>query len=160
GAWVAALGLGLVVVLSISALLNRNGRVDGRVAKAGARPVPARTDGHTSEQPPEAMGYSDSLGGRRPQLGRGWGLATLRVTWSRLERGAAEPAARCRPWGHLLAVVALAGTGVGLLRLIIGLWAVRICRRHGRKVDDPEMANLLDELRKAMGYRPPVEIRE
>jgi hypothetical protein len=95
----------------------------------------------------------------RPRLRRGWGLAGLRVVWNRFERGVAEPAARCRPWSRLLAVVALAGTGLGLLRLVSGLWAVRSCRRHGRVVDDPGMIGLLDELQRAMRCRPPVEIR-
>ena len=41
------------------------------------------------------------------------GVRGLRLAWDRLERGAAEPAARCRPWGSALAVVGLAGIGVG-----------------------------------------------
>ena len=108
----------------------------------------------------EAIGHRDAGDRTRPLVGRGWGLAGLRVAWTRFERGAAEPAARCRTWGRVLAVVALAGTGVGLLRLVIGLWAVRIWRRHGQLVDDPGLTGLLDELRKAMCCRPPVEIRE
>jgi hypothetical protein len=84
----------------------------------------------------------------------------LRLAWTRFERAAAEPAARSRPWSRLLAVVALAGTGVGLLRLFTGLWAVGICRRRGRVVDDPELAGVLHELRGLMHCRPHVEIRE
>ena len=54
----------------------------------------------------------------------------------------------------------LAGTGAGLLRLMLGLWAVVACRRRGRLVDDPTMVGLLDELRGAIGCRLPVELRE
>jgi len=160
GAWVAALSLGLVVVLSVSVLMTGNGRAGGRFAGAGATPMPARAYGHAPDPSPEAIGHGDAPDRTRRLLGHGWGLAGLRVAWTRFERGAAEPAARCRPWSRLLAVVALAGTGVGLLRLVIGLWAVRIWRRHGRTVDDPGMTGLLDELRGAMRCRPPVEIRE
>ncbi len=161
GAWVAALCLGLVVVLSVSAILTGNRRAADRFAGAGARTVPARaSDGQTADPSPEAIGHGDAPDRTGLQLGHGWGLAGLRVAWNRFERGAAEPAARCRPWSRLLAVVALAGTGVGLFRLVIGLWAVRIWRRHGRTVDDPGMTGLLDELRRAMRCRRPVEIRE
>jgi hypothetical protein len=160
GAWVAALCLGLVVVLSVSALITGNGRVASEFAGTGATCVPARSYGHTPDPSPEAIGHGDAPDRTRPLLGHGWGLAGLRVAWTRFERGAAEPAAKCRPWSRLLAVVALAGMGVGLLRLAIGLWAVRIWRRHGRIVNDPGMTGLLDELRGAMRCRPPVEIRE
>ncbi len=56
-------------------------------------------------------------------------------------------------------VVALAASGVGLLRLLIGLWAVRLCRRRGGAVDDPGLTGLLDELRREMGCRRRVELR-
>jgi hypothetical protein len=92
-------------------------------------------------------------------LGNGWVLDGLRVAWTRFEHGAAEPAVKFRPCGRLLAIVALAGTGFGLLRLVTGLWAVRSWRRQGRVVDDPGMARLLDELRGAMRCRAPVELR-
>jgi hypothetical protein len=160
GAWVAALSLGLVVVLSVSALLTESGRAAGRFAEAGAGPVPARGDGHAPDPSAEAIDHGDAPDRTRPLLGHGSGLAGLRLAWTRFERRAAEPAARCRPWSRLLAVVALAGTGLGLLRLVTGLWAVRIWRRRGCVVDDPGMTGLLDELRAAMRCRPPVEIRE
>jgi hypothetical protein len=160
GAWVAALSLGLVVVLSVSALWTGNGRAGGRFAGTGAGPVPVRASGHTPDPSSETIGHGDAPDRARPLLGHGWGLAGLRLAWTRFERGAAEPAARCRPWSRLLAVVALAGTGLGLLRLATGLWVVRIWRRRGRVVDDPGMTGLLHELRGAMRCRPPVEIRQ
>jgi hypothetical protein len=160
GAWVAALCLGLVVVLSVSALFTGNRPVGSVLAEAGARSVPARAYAHTPDGSPDGIGHGNAPDRTRPIVRHGWGLADLRLAWSRLERGAAEPAARCRPWGTLLAVVALAGTSFGLLRLITGLWAVRICRRHSRVVDDPGMTGLLDELRVAMRCLPHMEIRE
>ena len=58
-------------------------------------------------------------------------VAGLRTSWDRLERG--RPRLRPVPaLGQRLAVAGLAGTGLGLVRLLLGLWAVRLCRRHGR----------------------------
>lgn len=160
GAWVAALSLGLVLVLSVAALIAGPGRERERPAKGAEPHAPAHADAAAPGIPPSDPG--DFLGPdrSRPPVGHGWELSGLRRAWARFERGAAEPAARCRPWGGILAVVALAGTGVGLLRLITGLWAVRICRRHGRVVDDPGMTGLLDELRGAMRCLSPVELCE
>ena len=81
-------------------------------------------------------------------------------TWDRLGRRVAEPSVRVRSWGRILAAVALAGTAAGLLRLAIGLWAVALCCLRGRRVDDPGMIGLLEELRCAMGCRWPVALRE
>ena len=67
---------------------------------------------------------------------------------------------RARPWGNILAAVALAGTAAGLLRLMIGFWAVALCCRRGRPVEDPGMTSLLEELRYEMGFRRPVALRE
>jgi hypothetical protein len=54
----------------------------------------------------------------------------------------------------------MAGTAIGLLRLTIGLWAVALCCRRGRPVDDPTMTELRDELQRAMGCRHRVALRE
>ncbi len=160
GAWVAAVCLGLVVLLSVSALFTGNRRVGSVLAEAGASSAPAQAFGHTPEGSPEAIGHGNAPDGTRPLVRHGWGLAGLRLAWTRFEREAAEPAARCRPWSSFLAAAALAGTGFGLLRLVTGLWAVRICRRSSRVVDDPALIGLLDELRVAMRCRSPIEIRE
>jgi beta-lactamase regulating signal transducer with metallopeptidase domain len=95
-----------------------------------------------------------------PAAQRGRALDWLGLAWDRLGRGAAEPVALARPWGSILAVIALAGTVVGLLRLTIGLWAVALCCRRGRPVDEPAMTSLLDELQCVMGCRRPVALRE
>ena len=50
----------------------------------------------------------------------------------------------------------MAGTAVGLLRLTVGLWAVALCCRRGRPVDDPTMTELLDELQMRDGVSPTV----
>ena len=66
-------------------------------ARGPCRRVPT---GHTPDPSPEVIGHGDAPDRTRPLLGHGWGLAGLRVAWARFERGAAEPAARCRPWGQ------------------------------------------------------------
>ncbi len=155
GAWAAALSLTLVVVLNVAALLPGLGRGrrigDGRNDEALAPAAVATPAAPSPADSPDSP--------RRPMSGAG-SFAAWRVAWARLERGAAGPAERCRPWGSTLAAVALAGTAAGLLRLIVGLGAVVACRRRGKPVDDPAMIGLLDELRGAIGCRATVELRE
>ena len=62
-----------------------------------------------------------------------------------VERQAARPAARIRRWASTLAVAGIIGAGVGLLRLLLGLWAVRLCRRRGKIRTTLELIDLLDE---------------
>ena len=156
----AALSLGLVVVLCVSSLITGQGRGKRTLAEIGTRGMLPRASGATSGPPPDAIGRGNAPDRSRPSAGPGWEIAKLRLAWARFERGVAEPAARFRPWGSFLAVVALAGTFVGLLRLVTGLWAVWVWRRNGRLVDDPEMSGLFDELRGAMGCRSPIAIHE
>jgi hypothetical protein len=154
GAWVATLSLGLVVILNAAAFapgILRKGPAD---ASAPPTMSPAATS------PPSSAGRVDDARVIPPAGGQGLRLAWLRLAWDRVGRGAAEPAVRVRPWGSILAAVAMGGTAVGLLRLTIGLWAVALCRRRGRPVDDPAMTGLLDGLRSAMGCRPGVALRE
>jgi len=155
GAWVAAVSLGLVVALDAAAFLPGPGAGPGRGGggSAGAS-LPA-----DSSSPAEPSGAPTRDAPARP-AGGGRSLTGLRVAWARFGRGAAEPAARCRPWGGVLASLALAGTAAGLLRLAFDLGAVVACRWRGAVVDDPEMVGLLDELRGAFGCRSAVELRE
>ena len=96
----------------------------------------------------------------RPAAERSMSLSWLGLIWDRIGRGSSEPARRVRPWGSTLAAVALAGTAAGLLRLLIGFWAVALCCRRGRPVDDLGMIGLLEELQSAMRCRLGVALRE
>jgi beta-lactamase regulating signal transducer with metallopeptidase domain len=154
-AWVAALSLALVVALNVAAFLPGIGRGyrRGEVCNAEAsRPVEVAT----LAESPIADGRDAP---RHPTSGPGL-FAGWRVAWARLERGAAEPAERCRPWGTMLASLALAGSAAGLIRLALGLGAIFVCRRRGKTVDDPTLIGRLDELCVTMGCRAPVELRE
>ena len=160
GSWVAAIGLALVVLLSTSAFVPW---------PHGATPAPAERPGLTIKSAASQPAVSPATTGHPVETasatdaGRDIGmrirLADLRGFWGRLERGAAAPAARVRPWGRALAILGLVGTGLGLCRLLLGLWAVRLCRRRGRIVVDPEVISLLHDIRAAMGCRRAVELR-
>jgi beta-lactamase regulating signal transducer with metallopeptidase domain len=155
GAWVAALGLGLVVATTVVVLPWGRGHEPGQAGPAGPGRVEAAR--------PDAIRASERRAADIPATagpGLTVSLTRLRGAWSRLERGAAAPAVRCRPWGSALAVAGLAGSGFGLLRLLVGLWAVRLCRKRGRVVADPALLSLLAELRAAMGCGRAVEVVE
>jgi beta-lactamase regulating signal transducer with metallopeptidase domain len=159
GSWVAALSLGLVVALNLSALVVKPARERQALAPAEEPHATAPDDvGNPGRSPGDTLGVPGP-DRSSPTVDLRRRLSRFRLAWARFERRAAEPASRCRPWGGILAVVALAGMGVGLLRLITGLWAVRVCRQSGEIVDDPELTDLLDELRGAMGCRLTVELR-
>ena len=156
GAWIAVLSLGLVVALNVSTLVPRFDRNHKLPATEISRPAMAFENKTAPHIAAEISGPTVSA----PAIKRGRALEWLGLAWDRLGREAAEPVARARPWGSMLAAVALAGTAVGLLRLTIGFWAVAVCCRRGRPIDDPAMTSLCDELRYGMGCRRSVALRE
>jgi beta-lactamase regulating signal transducer with metallopeptidase domain len=89
-----------------------------------------------------------------------WSSASFRGLWKRLEVRVTLPRARFEPHVKVAAIIFLGGAGAGLVRLLLGVWAVRACRRRGRLVDDVDMNRLLESLRLAMGCRPRVEVLE
>ena len=91
---------------------------------------------------------------------RGWSMALgLPKAWERIGRARA-PVVIAGRWGRGLALAALACIGLGLSRLALGLWAIRVCRIRGGGVDDPALLRLVEELRGAMGCRRPVRVLE
>jgi beta-lactamase regulating signal transducer with metallopeptidase domain len=155
GAWAATLALGMVVALPILTLLPW-GAIE-RPEPRSTRATIEKPAGTPKAEPIRAVEVVDRPG---TAADRGRSIAGFRLAWSRFERRAAGPVARFRPWGKIVALVALAGSGVGLIRLGVGLWAVALCRRRGRSVDDPGMVELVEELRRAMGCGRAVELRE
>jgi beta-lactamase regulating signal transducer with metallopeptidase domain len=63
-------------------------------------------------------------------------------------------------WPTVLAAVAGTGTVLGLLRLLLGLWAIRQSWRHSRPVNEPSMLQLVEQLQAALGVKPPVAVYE
>jgi beta-lactamase regulating signal transducer with metallopeptidase domain len=156
GAWVAVLSLGLVVVLNVVAFAPRIAWNDNVLATAIAPPATA----FQKSLAPNIESNSFGPDVINPAAKRTRALDWLGLAWDRLGRGAAEPGVRARRWGSILAAIALAGIAAGLLRLMIGFWAVGLCCRRGRPVEDPGMIGLLEELQCDMGCRRPVALRE
>jgi beta-lactamase regulating signal transducer with metallopeptidase domain len=156
GAWVAALSLGLVAVLCAVELTAGRGLVFPTEAALTPASAPSPSVSAPTSSPPGSTAPERPM----PTAEGGWEFAKLRLTWDRFGRGAAEPAARVRPWGSVVAWLALGGMAYGLFRLLVGLWAIGASRRRARTIDDPETIGLLDNLRRDMGCTRRVELRE
>lgn len=157
GAWVATFSLGMVVVLGVLAFVPMT-FPEVEQPLATGKPSPSdRRIASTQAGAANAVGSADRVEG---PTGRGRVFEGFRVAWSRFEQKASGPVVRFRPWGRVLAGLGLAGSGIGLLRLAIGLWAVGLCRRRGKLIGDPGMIGLVEELRGSMGCMRSVELRE
>ncbi len=151
GASAAALGLGMVVALSVAAFLPG---MRGEKRIEPVRNVVQKAVEPVAEAPPQRAGVG-ARSGFQP-----WRLAGWRVAWDRIGRGAAEPASRCRPWASWIGGIFLAGAVGGWLWMAVGMAAIVACRRRGKIVDDPDLLATLDDLRGAIGCRRLVEVRE
>ena len=156
-AWVATVSLAMVVILGVLALVPLPSGQGGE-AKARVQLSPILAPDPSAKPDPTASAIPDAR--VRGAEARSRAFAGLRLAWSGIERRAAGPVARFRAWGRIWAVALLAGSAFGLIRLSVGLWAVRLCRRRGRTVDDPALIGLVEELGRAMGCDRPVQIRE
>ncbi len=164
GAQVAATGLFLSVAISITTFIplprTRIVLPDTRMA-VGLTAAPIDTNRAATTNIAKRNGASSTTEPRRHDAAAGsLSFASVMQFFKLVERQAARPAARIRRWASTLAVAGIIGAGVGLLRLLLGLWAVRLCRRRGKIQDDPQLIDLLDELRTAVGCRRTVEVRE
>jgi beta-lactamase regulating signal transducer with metallopeptidase domain len=160
GSWIATVGLALSVAIAVATFIPRAGRDDapvaapmaGGIAGRGAEASPARATNVI------VGGRASSISDTSPlELAFSRGLLGI---WRRLEPAPIVPTARFRRWGSALAVAGIVGIGVGLFRLFVGLWAIRLCRRRGTIVDDPRLSVLCENIRLALGCHRTVEIRE
>jgi beta-lactamase regulating signal transducer with metallopeptidase domain len=157
GAWVATLSLGMVVLLvGLAFVPNLRLMAERPQAPASRREM----DRPTGPSKPAETGAFEVHDRKSPSAGLGHALEGYKLAWGRFERRAAGPVARLKPWGKAVAVAWLAGSAVGLLRLLLGLFAIAICRSRGRSVDDPAMVGLVEELRVQMGGGRGVALRE
>jgi beta-lactamase regulating signal transducer with metallopeptidase domain len=95
--------------------------------------------------------------------GGGMPLAALLSALRNLARGSARGAtAGPSTLGWPTVVVALAATGTtfGLLRLLLGLWAIRHGWKRSRPVPTPDLLLMVEELRVVLGVQRPVAVRE
>jgi hypothetical protein len=86
--------------------------------------------------------------------------AALRRTWQGLGRIRRLDEQRQLLWPAAVAVIFLTGAGLGLIRLLLGMWALHHWCRRGRPVEDPALREQLGDLRKEMGGPAGVELRE
>ena len=56
-------------------------------------------------------------------------------------------------------VFVFTGASFYLIRLLLGLWGVRDCRRKGEAITDPDLLALVDTLRLALAVPGPIEVR-
>jgi beta-lactamase regulating signal transducer with metallopeptidase domain len=107
-----------------------------------------------ASQPPGAAPDSLSTGGP--------GLAGLLSSLRNLGRGRANtesPAGLFASWPALVALVVGIGAFVSLLRLLLGVTAIRRGWRRSKAVQEPSLLHLVEELRRTLGLRRPVNVR-
>jgi beta-lactamase regulating signal transducer with metallopeptidase domain len=80
---------------------------------------------------------------------------------ARLEESAPADVGSSLPdWGSVLVLLFIGLAAVLGCRLALGLWAVHTCRRRCWPLADPDLGDLVDELRQALGVRRPVAVAE
>jgi hypothetical protein len=159
GAWSAALGLSLCLLLVLAPALPRPERPASREGSPDRPP----SDRRRADDPGSAGHAGDSFD---PAPAAGWWVLDLsrpiarwQGLWKRMERRATVPEV-IRTWAGVAALASVAGTLLGLLRLGLGLRAVRRCTRRSRAIDDPEWEDLLNGLCDSLGIVRRVELRE
>ncbi|MEX2140246.1 MAG: DUF1559 domain-containing protein [Pirellulales bacterium] len=92
--------------------------------------------------------------------------AAMTAFWQSLNDNLATPAEESLPpprewqWPAVLAVVFLAGVGIALVRLLVGLIAVTRYRRSARPIDDEPLLTEIEELKRALNCRRAVTVCE
>jgi beta-lactamase regulating signal transducer with metallopeptidase domain len=92
--------------------------------------------------------------------GLAWPVALGWWTWEGAGRASAPFTDQSGNGWEIAAIVFLIGVTLCGFRLAYGLWAVADLRRRSRPVSDSSICLLMDQLRKEMGYRSRVEVRE
>ena len=84
----------------------------------------------------------------------------LHSLWANLAARGAPTSGQVGGFARALAFLFLAGSGLCMLRLLGGLWAIDRLRRKSRPVTDAALTALLEDLRRGVGTRRRVMIRE
>jgi beta-lactamase regulating signal transducer with metallopeptidase domain len=87
----------------------------------------------------------------------------LALSWPRFPALSSTALSQVQPvsrWPGWIAGLFLAGVGVGLGRLFLGLWALRRMLRRTRPITERSFLDLVDQLRADLGGTRPVGLRE
>jgi beta-lactamase regulating signal transducer with metallopeptidase domain len=166
-ALVATAGLGILVLLPLVASCplpvwwNWQSTVPPSVEMVQSRsapmPEPSAAD---SENMPSRRGIEPDTGPSMNSSGLSVSFDSLWRYWEHLGAANDSSSGWFRHWPNVVTVVFLTGMGLGLVRLLFALWALHDLRRRSRRVDDPVLSGLVEELRLAMHCRRAVEVRE
>ena len=122
-----------------------------------AAPTSSNPAGNT-DSPAQA-----SLQAASPVSGGGFGLAGFIPTLRdlvRVSQGAALDGGASWNWPATAAAIALTGTSLGVLRLLLGILAIRRAWQNSRPVTDPALMQLAEHLRQTLGIKKQVDVRE
>ncbi len=157
-AGIAGLGLEVIVGLSFLAFCPLPAWWDWE----RGTPRPERRAGTSRPPTPESPAAVGPVLPTPPEERPRSGLPVSRIAelWRRINRAGSRAAGAGGSWVGLLGLLVAGGVGIGLVRLLRGLGWVRRCRRRGRRLQDPDLLRLLEDLRRAMGCRAAVEVRE
>jgi beta-lactamase regulating signal transducer with metallopeptidase domain len=164
GSWVATTSLSFVIVLFPLAFCPLPSLLTWRYSGSFGRPGQGASDGTSTGQRALAAvstsipAISDSRGAAGDRGSRWTDLMRrLRVsqTWGASSIQGGNPVL-ARAW----CIVALAGTSCCLVRLLIGLWGVRDCRRKSVAINDSDVLALIDSMRTNLGVTTCIEVRE
>ena len=133
GSWIAALGLALSVVITVAhvhSLAPGSRRIAWSVAFLDATVAGSGHDAATAASDDRGVTVAFASTGQHG-IDLSLSFAALQQRLEPVRARTAAPLDRVRPWGSVVAVAGIAGAGIGLVRLLLGLWAVRLCRRRG-----------------------------
>jgi BlaR1 peptidase M56 len=164
GSWVATASLLIIIVLTPLALCPIPAMFTWRFSGLSNRSAPAVLAGSSTpihdpgplnkssaaiSRPSEGVGHGGFIW---QFLSRKLGDGLARGTDSIRQRNVGMP----RNWCN----VVLAGTMFCLVRLMVGLWGVRDCRRRSVAISDPDLHALAEDFRISLGARTGIEVRE
>jgi beta-lactamase regulating signal transducer with metallopeptidase domain len=163
---VAALSLGVLIVLTLAALCPLPSWWSWETLLGLRTPSSTLAGGLTADTlsvptvaAPAVAAPSDTQETSESH-GIGLSLARLRDVWDRLSRHSVEGDALDQRWPAVVLVLFLIGAGLGLLRLVIGLGSVSRYRRRSQAIEDAALHDMLNVLRVTINCHRTVEIRE
>ncbi len=160
GALAAGAGLVAAVMLTGAALFPLPSWWGWRSAPA-PQPVMVETAAASEPlRPPPGGDSAPPLPAVTAGNAPGWALTSLRGAWDKVIADGLPAVGRHAAWPRWVALAFLLGAGAGGVRILVGLWGVRECRRRSERITEPALAKLLEGLRDEMQVARRVEARE